>query len=209
MTVKKSTLALATALAACFVGCEWTGSSESDSWSSAYDAMNFSGTYRAVTRQTSSNANNQSSESGDTQNDQESEFASFANEDGGTFYAGEKGCAGQTENPNIVPKSLQIVAQHDNTVYVWNDNGSGSLVFGGISGGSGGSSTDSPVDNEEHGKTSDKTSYSFKLNNANVVAGSVTVRLDNDEAFTDNGDGTLSAHGFTGGGTVNYKTGGV
>ena len=50
---KKSFLALSTSFAALFVGCEWTGTSESDSWSSAYDAMNFSGTYRAVTTATS------------------------------------------------------------------------------------------------------------------------------------------------------------
>lgn len=207
MQGKHSFLALSTAFAALFVGCEWTGTSESDSWSSAYDAMNFSGTYRAVTRQTSANLDDQNDDNEDNQNKEG--FASYAGENGGTFFKGEKGCAGQTEQPNIVPNSLQIVAQHGNTVYVWNDNGSGSLIFGGVSGNTGGSSTTTPVPNEEHGTTSTSASYSFKLNNANVVPGSVIVRLGGEEAFTDNGDGTLKANGFSGGGQVIYTTGSV
>ena len=40
--------AFAAALAALATGCEWTGTSSSDSWSGSYDAMNFSGSYRSA-----------------------------------------------------------------------------------------------------------------------------------------------------------------
>ena len=40
--------AFAAAFAALAAGCEWTGTSSSDSWSGSYDAMNFSGTYRSA-----------------------------------------------------------------------------------------------------------------------------------------------------------------
>lgn len=205
MQGKKSFLVLSTALAACFVGCEWTGSAESDSWSSAYDAMNFSGTYRAVTRQTSN------SSSSDTDDENKDEWETFE-EPGGKFYKGTRTSAGQTLNPNVVPSSVQIVATHGNTSYIWNDNGSGTLVFGGVSGEGGwGSQTETPVPNEDTGiTTTDNTqTYSFTLNNKPVVPGSVHVMLAGAEAFVDDGSGHLTGFGISGEGSVTYSSGAV
>lgn len=117
MTVKKSTLALATALAACFVGCEWTGTDESFSWSSAYDAMNFSGTYRAVTTATSISPSNTNST--DT-------IHTEPGESRWTFPKDSNVISGRASHGNIVPKSFSIDAGND---YVWNDDGDGHLVF--------------------------------------------------------------------------------
>lgn len=205
---KKSFLALSTAFAALFVGCEWTGTSESDSWSSAYDAMNFSGTYRAVTRQTSAAANSSTDGNGTD------EFESFSGESGGSFPKGAKSYAGVTDNPNIVPGSLQVQAKAGNTIYIWNDDGSGALVYGGGAGSGSGSSNTTPVENEPHGTTSGEITYSFKLVKDKVSPGSVTVRMgaaanNTTTAFSDNGDGTLKTHNFSGGGTINYTTGAI
>ena len=131
MTVKKSTLALATTLAACFVGCEWTGTSESDSWSSAYDAMNFSGTYRIVTMTTITE--------GETSLNTEHVADWLTDEDSGTFSANKSTASGRTEFQNVVPGSVKISCGN----YVWSDNGGngnqgidqfnrvGTLIFGG------------------------------------------------------------------------------
>ena len=199
MTVKKSTLALATALAACFVGCEWTGSDESDSWSSAYDAMNFSGTYRAVTTATA--LESKTTEETTPKTTDANAFTTLE-EVGGTFVSGRTTASGRVSKGNLVPGSVQVSAGN----YIWNDNGKGGLVFGG---GSAGSSGVSSVENGEKslGKTSASTyTYNGTLD-ANLVPGSVVVKIGTITAFQDVGDGTLKASGFSGSGTVNYKSG--
>ena len=203
MTGKKLTLAVATALAACFVGCEWTGSSESDSWSSAYDAMNFSGTYRAVTTATSTSTSSETeTNNGNTSTD--GKF--YTTSDSATFPGGAKVASGRTTKANIVPGSFQATAGK----FVWNDNGSGGLVFGGGSaGGSSGGNSNEKEGQLELGSTSvSKKNYNGKLP-GNLVPGSVSIRIGGSVAFQDNGNGTLDGSGVNGAGTVNYGNGTV
>lgn len=201
MTVKKSTLALATALAACFVGCEWTGSSESDSWSSAYDAMNFSGTYRAVTTATSIQS---TEESTDTTTSTDGKF--YTTSDSASFPGGSKVASGRTTYANIVPGSFQATAGK----YVWNDNGAGGLVFGGGSaGGSSGGTSNETEGQVSLGSTSvSKKNYNGKLP-GNLVPGSVSIRIGGSVAFQDLGNTVLGGSGVDGSGSVNYGNGTV
>jgi len=204
---KKSFLALSTAFAALFVGCEWTGTSESDSWSSAYDAMNFSGTYRIMTLTTLIEGNADASEHAADW---------LTDDDSGTFAANKTTASGRTSHQNIVPGSVKISCGN----YVWTDNGGngiqgedqynrvGSLIFGG-----GASSTSSSV----AGKTATYTGtvkeeskyYNCKLTGG-IVEGSVSVRIGSSGGgFKDNGDGTLTGINDIGTGFVNYLNGDV
>ncbi len=205
MTVKKSTLALATALAACFVGCEWTGSDESDSWSSAYDAMNFSGTYRAVT--TAAAVQQQSTtETTDTTTDKEG-FKSTS-QSGGAFPKGANIAQGQTAFGNLVEGSVQVSAGG----YVWNDDGSGNLVFTNPNSGSQ-SQTDqtsySVVPKQESVGKVEKKSQEYPLTGSDVVPGSVVVQAGG-YTFQDNGSGVLVLNGGNAAsGTVAYDSGSI
>lgn len=202
MTVKKSTLALATALAACFVGCEWTGSDESDSWSSAYDAMNFSGTYRAVT--TATKLDNSTTEE-DTKDTTSKDGKYHTTSETATFAAGAKIASGRTLHANVVPGSFQASAGG----FVWNDNAQGGLVFGGGHAGSttGGESEEVPYTGKYGSTSLSKKSYSFQLiENADLVPGSVSIRIGETVAFQDLGNQTLDGSGVNGVGTVNYQS---
>lgn len=205
MTGKKLTLAVATALAACFVGCEWTGSDESDSWSSAYDAMNFSGTYRAVT--TAAALQQQSTtETTDTTTDKEG-FQSTS-QSGGAFPKGANIAQGQTAFGNIVEGSVQVSAGG----YVWNDDGSGNLVFTNPNSGSQ-SQTDqtsySVVPKQEKVGTVNARSQEYPLTGSDVVPGSVVVQAGN-YTFQDNGSGVLVLNGGNAAsGTVAYDSGSI
>ena len=201
MTVKKSTLALATALAACFVGCEWTGSDESDSWSSAYDAMNFSGTYRAVT--TATKLDNSTTEE-DTKDTTSKDGKYHTTSETATFAAGAKIASGRTLHANVVPGSFQASAGG----FVWNDNAQGGLVFGGGSSGSSSGGTSSVQNGQtDLGKTSAaQRGYNGTLI-ANLVPGSVTVKIGGSTAFQDNGGGALVGSGVNGSGSINYNSG--
>ena len=170
---KKSFLALSTAFAALFVGCEWTGSSESDSWSSAYDAMNFSGTYRAVTTATQlSDSEENTTEVTDTS------FTSVSGENGGTFTAGSKVMSGSTKaGSNIVPGSFQASSSGG---YVWNDNGEGKLIFTDPNSGASGGDSKSEfvnVKSESVGTVSSKN-QKFALVGNTITPGSVKVSVD-------------------------------
>ena len=203
MTVKKSTLALATALAACFVGCEWTGSAESDSWSSAYDAMNFSGTYRAVTTATSL----QSTTTEETTTTTSSDSFTSTSQLGGSFAKGANIAQGQTAKGNIVPGSVQVSAGG----FVWNDDGSGSLVFTNPNSGSQSSdgSTANVVEKSVNlGTLNGDGSQQFDLQGSDIVAGSVTVTAGS-FTFRDNGSGGLTGSTTTTSGTVNYEAGAI
>lgn len=134
----KPTLALTAALATLFVGCEWSGTSDSGSWSSSYDAMNFSGTYRAVTTATSTTTTTTS----------DSSSASSA------------------------------------TV---TESRSGSDAFGNT--------------------TVSQRAYNGTLSYANVVPGSVAVKIGDETAFRDNAEGALVGSGVNGSGTIVYASG--
>ncbi len=199
---KKSFLALSTAFAALFVGCEWTGSSESDSWSSAYDAMNFSGTYRAVTT-----ATNLSDSEENTQEITDQSFASVSGEKGGSFPSGGQVLSGSTYFSNIVPGSFQASTSGG---YAWNDDGNGKLVFTDPNSGAGSSESDSyevVQKGEELSWKSDTNEDSFDLVGSDVVAGSLVVNC-NGTTLKDNGSGVLektAGNAATGG--VAYDSG--
>ena len=198
---KKPTLALATAFAALFVGCEWTGSSDSDSWSNAYDAMDFSGTYRAVTTATDIG----SSTSETTTTDGNTFYTT--SQSGGSFVSGANTASGQAAHGNIVPGSFQASAGG----YIWSDDGSGKLVFTNPNSGSSssGDTTQNTVVQGEEGLTTEsgKDTYSWSLKHANVIAGSVSVILNNTQYFKDNGSGGLTGVGLSGSGAINYQSG--
>ena len=200
---KKSFLALSTAFAALFVGCEWTGSSESDSWSSAYDAMNFSGTYRAVTTATQlSDSEENTTEVTDTS------FTSVSGENGGTFTAGSKVMSGSTKaGSNIVPGSFQASSSGG---YVWNDNGEGKLIFTDPNSGASGGDSKSEfvnVKSESVGTVSSKN-QKFALVGNTITPGSVKVSVgsyvlsDDGEKHLTMDNGSTSAKG-----TVDYSAG--
>ena len=207
MTVKKSTLALATALAACFVGCEWTGSDESDSWSSAYDAMNFSGTYRAVT--TATTLQKTDDEEDDTKTTTSSDGKFKTTSDSGVFASGANTAAGRTAYGNIVPGSFQVTAGQ----YIWSDDGNGNLVFTNPNSGSQ-TQTDqtsySVVPKQESvGKVTEKHK-DYPLTGSDVVPGSVVVQAG-PYSFQDNGSGSLvlNGGGNSASGTVAYDSGSI
>ena len=137
----KPTLALTAALATLFVGCEWTGTSDSGSWSSSYDAMNFSGTYRAVTTATSTTTTTTTDSTGSS----------------------------STANTTV---------------------------------------TESKGGSDSFGKTSvSKAAYAGTLSNANIVPGSVAVKIGNKTAFVDNAEGGLNGSGVNGSGNIVYQSG--
>ena len=134
----KPTLALTAALATLFVGCEWSGTSDSGSWSSSYDAMNFSGTYRAVTTATSSTTTTTTDSTG-------------------------------TANTTV---------------------------------------TESKGGSDSFGSTSvSQRAYNGTLSHANVVPGSVAVKIGNKTSFMDNKEGVLNGSGVNGSGSIIYDSG--
>ena len=204
MQGKHSFLALSTAFAALFVGCEWTGSSESDSWSSAYDAMNFSGSYRAVT--TATQVSTTTTTDKDTSTVQAGQFYTTS-QNVGAFPTGVNTVAGQTVKGNLVPGSFQASAGN----YVWNDDGSGKLVF--TNPNSGASQSDdsgkTTTVQAEAGPQTDGLNdrFAWNLKHAGIKSGTVSVVLSQTEYFSDNGDGTLSGPQNSYKGKVNYDSG--
>jgi hypothetical protein len=203
MQGKKSFLALSTAFAALFVGCEWTGSADSDSWSNEYDAMNFSGTYRAVTTATTT----MSDTTTDTTEKSDTAFASVQ-ETGGTFAQSAQVFSGKTSYANIVPGSFQASSSSG---YVWNDNGNGGLVFTDPNSGATTTDTDTfdvVTKGEELTWSSDTTQQKFDLAGSDVVASSLVVDCGG-TTFQDNGSGALVKTGgsLSATGTIAYDTG--
>ena len=201
--MQRKTLSLSlVALAAIFAGCEWTSTSGSDSWSGSYDSMNFGGTYRISTLTTVT--------TGDTTTDNTSsshgaDWLTVKDESGGTFSAGSKTATGKTTQQNIVPGSVKISCGD----YVWVDNGAGAFTFGG---GSAASSSGGGSKEQSGTQSIGTTSISKKKYNgtlaANLVAGSVAIRVgDNGGTFKDDGNGGLVGVGVAGSGSVTYGSG--
>ncbi len=204
MQGKKTFLALSTAFAALFVGCEWTGSADSDSWSSSYDAMNFGGTYRIVTVSSTSTGSGSETETETT--DHVADWLTA--EDSGTFAKGATTASGTTSNQNIVPGSLKISCGN----YVWTDNGSGGLTFGGGTSAQTSTTAGSPA--TYTGTVNVESKYFNCKLNGNISEGSVSVRIGTSDSghaggFKDNGDGTLTGVNDIGTGFVNYQNGDV
>ena len=118
----KPTFALTATLAMLFAGCEWSGTSDSNSWSNAYDAMNFSGTYRAVTTQTSSSSTTTTttSDGGSGEVEYTSTETKWKTSPTQLNYSNL-----QTDHPNIVPGSVQVSLGGQNA---FRDDGEGHLI---------------------------------------------------------------------------------
>ena len=216
----KPTFALTASLALLFAGCEWSGTSDSNAWSNAYDAMNFSGSYRTVTSATSSTASTSTTTS-------ESKTYAVHDEKVGQTAKDVYAYSGTVSHANLVAGSVIISVGQ----YSFVDNGSGSLVCNATGGAgsiayssgawsitlpSGASSfiadesTATPItQTDTFGKTTTNLKYSYKLSHDKLVAGSVTVSIGGTTAFQDDGSGHLvGANGNTNGsGTVNYSAG--
>ena len=119
----KPTFALTATLAMLFAGCEWSGTSDSNSWSNAYDAMNFSGTYRAVTTQSSASSTTTTtttSDGGSGEVQYTSTETKWKTSPTQLNYSNL-----QTEHANIVPGSVQVSLGGQNA---FRDDGNGNLV---------------------------------------------------------------------------------
>lgn len=119
----KPTFALTATLAMLFAGCEWSGTSDSNSWSNAYDAMNFSGTYRAVTTQSSASSTTTTTtttDGGSGEVEYTSTETKWKTDPEHLEYSNL-----QTEHANIVPESVQVSLGGQNA---FRDDGHGNLV---------------------------------------------------------------------------------
>lgn len=119
----KPTFALTATLVMLFAGCEWSGTSDSNSWSNAYDAMNFSGTYRAVTTQSSSSSSTTTTtttDGGSGEVQYTSTETKWKTSPTQLNYSNL-----QTEHANIVPGSVQVSLGGQNA---FRDDGNGNLV---------------------------------------------------------------------------------
>ena len=104
---------LPVAAAVCLVaGCEWSSSSSGDSWSDAYNDMNFAGTYRSASVQTSTDGTTTTT------------TRTVNNERVGTVGGGNSASFNLGNSP-VVAGSVVITVGGDIT---FQDNGSGTLT---------------------------------------------------------------------------------
>lgn len=203
--------AFAAALAALATGCEWTGTSSSDSWSGSYDAMNFSGSYRSAA----------TLESGS-----DSGTSITVRETVGTYAKGTLQYSGQLSHTPVNLASVQIqlggiTFTGDGSGNLTSDHGSGRVTESGAwSVNVNGDSTSStgassgiptPIKNEVvvppttfPGKVANAT-----LKNLPIVPGSATIYLDDGHSVTDDGDNKLLSKDSGFGGTIEYTTGAI
>lgn len=201
--------AFAAALAALATGCEWTGTSSSDSWSGSYDAMNFSGSYRSAATLESGSA----------------EGATLSvRETVGHYSAGNYRYSGTLSHTPVDLASVQIqlggiTFTADGSGNLTSSYGSGRVTESGawsvdVTQGSSSSSESGgnvvPVQKETIGSVSSGTvTFTGNLSHAPITAGTVTVSLDNGLVFNDNGSGALTSSTSGAGGHVNYSSGSV
>lgn len=205
--------ALTTVFAALFAGCEWTGTSASDSWSGSYDAMNFSGTYRAA-----------STLSGGSESSEDETIST--RETVGSYSAGTYRYSGNLSHSPVVLDSVQIqlggiTFTGDGSGNLVSDYGSGKVTSAGawsvdVTGSSTTTTDDSTtgghaqkVSNESLGTVSNAGKFSASLSGHPVVPGSVTVTFDNGMSFTDDGANNLVCTVSGAGGHVEYTSGGI
>jgi len=97
-------------------GCEWTGSDGDSSWSSKYDNMNFSGTYRISVTESSDSGDSTSGAVGAVNN------VTLGNITNATGFSG-------TLKPNLVPGSVTVTVSEGGGVRTWTDiNTPGQLI---------------------------------------------------------------------------------
>ena len=211
--------AFAAALAALATGCEWTGTSSSDSWSGSYDAMNFSGSYRSAATLESGSASS---------SDETGSNASAVKETVGSYSAGTYRYSGSLSHTPVVLSSVQIQLcgisfTSDSSGNLTSSYGTGKVTTAGAWSGdvTGTTTTSGATTRESNQKCGDihGSSFSGKAPRENLVAGTVTVTVHDTSAgsnavttFADIGkDGILvpTVSGSGASGTVNYSTGAI
>ena len=114
------------AASALLAGCEWTGSSDSSSWSDSYDKMNFSGTYRSTSTAASTSTISDGTSETTTQTQQIAETQ--------TASAGSQPVSGKfskkQNNQSVVPGSVNVQIGG----LGFTDDGAGKLTGNGGSG---------------------------------------------------------------------------
>jgi hypothetical protein len=121
---RMAVLGVCAAVALGLVGCDWDTGSDATNWSSAYNWVNFSGTYRSaaegllVTDYTTT-----PSTPGSTN------MLKVANESQGSFAAMQTTFSGNLRNANIVPNSVEVTLYNTAGVVFqsYSDNGNGQL----------------------------------------------------------------------------------
>ncbi len=198
------------ALAVLLLGCEgdWTTGGGVESWSDAYNAVNFSGVYRApangilVTDYTSTDTSYPDSP-GNFYPGGTNATQTIVNEEIARTAEGQTVFGGQLEHAPVVKGSLTIVSDHGAT---FQDNGSGALIA------SEGTSDrfDDVLIATGNGNT---VTWGGTFPNAPVIAGSVSIIMKNVQQnksyhFSDNGAGGLvNEDGLAGAsGSINYST---
>lgn len=199
--------AFAAALAALATGCEWTGTSSSDSWSGSYDAMNFSGSYRSAA----------TLESGS-----ESGSSTTIRETVGEYAKGTLQYSGQLSHTPVNLASVQIqlggiTFTGDGSGNLVSDHGSGKVTESGawsinVNGDSSsssdvGSGIPTVIKNEVAATGTYPGKATATLKNHPIVPGSATIYLDGGESVTDDGNYKLISNNSQFGGTIEYTTG--
>ena len=128
-------LACAVAAIGLVAGCEWETSGDGNSWSDAYNWVNFSGTYRSASGGvlvTSYTKNPGTTTTTTTGTDSKSKsYVKSTTESGGTLAAATTAASGKTKKTPVMPGSLTIQIGDDISLA---DDGSGALSGTGGSG---------------------------------------------------------------------------
>ena len=202
--------AFAAALAALATGCEWTGTSSSDSWSGSYDAMNFSGSYRSAATLESGSADS-------------SETTVSVREVVGSYNNSTRKYAGHLSHTPVNLASVQIqlggiTFTGDGSGNLTSDYGAGKVSESGAwSVDLDATPTETTGGHQQKvtGETIDVVSNANSLNNKNlkktpIVPGTAVINLPNiGLSFTDNGDQVLAGSQSKTGGTIEYSTGAI
>lgn len=201
--------AFAAALAALATGCEWTGTSSSDSWSGSYDAMNFSGSYRSAATLESGSADS-------------SETTVSVREVVGSYNNSTRKYAGHLSHTPVNLASVQIqlggiTFTGDGSGNLTSDYGAGKVSESGawsVDLDATPTETTGGHQKKVPGEVIDVVSKASSLNNKNlkctpVVPGSVVISLENGLSFTDNGSQVLVGSESKTGGTIEYSAGSI
>ena len=224
--------AFAAALAALATGCEWTGTSSSDSWSGSYDAMNFSGSYRSASelksgtesRTTTTTSSGTPSSTDDPWGGTTGAQTISTREDTGKSYnlKGETvQYSGVLQHSPVVLSSVQIqlggvTFTGDGSGNLVSEYGSGKITSSGawsvtVNGDKKGteSGEEIKVDNEYVGTVKNAGKFDGVLKHSPLVSGSVQINFANGMSFYDDGNRNLRCATEGAGGHVTYQTGSI